>query len=302
MPTADGDALVDRFIGDLRTRNASPESVRAYASDLRAYLDWCERCALDPLVVTPRQMRRYLAELDAARYARRTVARKLSSLRSFYAFLQRERLTDADPAMALGTPKLPRDLPQTLPAELVARLLDAPDPATPLGARDRAILELFYATGMRVAELSGLDLRDVDLAQGQVRVMGKGAKERILPVHSLAAARIESYLRDGRPCLENDRTPIEAPTALFLNRRGTRLSTGGVRRMLKRHLAAIGADPAIHPHVLRHTFATDMLEAGADLRTVQELLGHVALSTTQLYTHLSLKRLKDVYRDSHPRA
>lgn len=299
MPPSDADTLVDGFIRHLRVeRNASPESVRAYASDLRAYLDWCERTSLDPVTITPRQLRRYLAELDAARYARRTVARRLSSLRSFFEYLQRERITDTDPAMALGTPKLPKDLPETLSAEVVRALLDAPDATTPPGIRDRAILELLYATGMRVAELSGLDLDDLDLIQGQVRVMGKGSKERILPVHQLAIRRLNVYLHDARPRFG----PSGETSAVFLNRSGTRLTTGGVRRMLKRHLSAIGADPGIHPHVLRHTFATDLLDAGADLRSVQELLGHVALSTTQIYTHLSLRRLKDVHRDSHPRA
>jgi len=299
MPDNDADTFLDGFIEHLRVEcNASPESVRAYASDLRAYLDWCERCSLDPVTITPRQLRRYLAELDAARYARRTVARKLSSLRSFFEYLQREQITDTDPAMALGTPKLPRNLPETLSADVVSALLDAPDPSKPLGIRDRAILELLYATGIRVAELCGLDLGDLDLVQGQVKVMGKGSKQRILPIHRLAISRLDGYLSEARGTLG----PAPEESAVFLNRCGTRLSTGGVRRMLKRQLEVIGADPGIHPHVLRHTFATDLLDAGADLRSVQELLGHVALSTTQIYTHLSLRRLRDVHRDSHPRA
>ena len=177
-------------------------------------------------------------------------------------------------------------------------LLDTPDPATPLGLRDRAILELLYATGVRVSELSGLDLGDVDLTGGTIRVMGKGSHERDVPMHPAAVRRLREYLSGGRAALQ---VP-GSESAFFLNRLGTRLTSGGVRRMLDRHLTTIGAAAQITPHDLRHSFATHLLEGGADLRTVQELLGHVALSTTQIYTHVSTKHLRDVHKGAHPRA
>lgn len=290
---------VDRFLLHLQAeRNLSPHTVRAYATDMRQFIDWCDRYGYDPLTLKHRQLRGYLSELDRARYSRRTIARKASTLRTFYVFLQQAESIDNNPAAVLGTPRQQRTLPHVVPAEVLDSLLDAPDRSSPQGLRDGAILELLYATGIRVGELEGLDLKDVDLAQGQITVMGKGARERIVPVHREALRRITAYLRDGRPALAHS----HHSEALFLNRSGGRLGSGSVRRMLTRYLEQIGADKGIHPHVLRHTFATHLLEAGADLRSVQELLGHVALSTTQIYTHLSMKRLRDVHRDSHPRA
>jgi integrase/recombinase XerD len=180
---------------------------------------------------------------------------------------------------------------------LVATLMDTPDPDTPVGLRDRAWLELLYATGMRVGELSGLDIGAVDVRNGTVRVLGKGSKERILPIHHAAITRLRAYLESGRPAL------LRRPsTALFLSTRGNRMSEDAIRTRLKTHLAAAGGDLDISPHALRHTFATHLLEAGADLRTVQELLGHVALSTTQIYTHVGRGRLQRIHGDSHPRA
>jgi tyrosine recombinase XerC len=290
---------VDRYIVHLRDeRNASPQTVRAYAADLARYLEWAERTSADPLGPDPRVMRRYLAELDAAKYSRRTIARRLSAVRSLFAYLNREGLIPHNPAAVVSTPKLDSRLPRLVPSDVLTALLDTPPRETPAGLRDRAILELLYATGTRVSELVGIDLRDVDGSGGQVRVTGKGSKQRILPVHREALARIDAYLRAGRPAFR----PGAAEQALFLNRGGTRLSDGGVRRMLRRHLVTLGSASGITPHTLRHTFATHLLEAGADLRTVQDLLGHVALSTTQIYTHLGVQRLQRVHRDAHPRA
>ena len=291
--------LVDRFLDHLASeRNVSPHTVRAYATDLRQFLDWCERFSYDPLTLQHRQLRGYLAELDRAGYERRTIARKTSTLRSFYSFLQTQGLAEVNPAAVLATPRLQRRLPETVPSELMTSLLERPDISTPQGARDAAILELLYATGIRVGELESLDLGDIDLVQGQIRVMGKGSKQRIVPIHRHAIGRLREYLTESRPHYARKRDS----DALFLNRSGTRLLSGSVRRMLTRYLEEMGADTGIHPHALRHTFATHLLEAGADLRSVQELLGHVALSTTQIYTHLGMKRLKDVHRDAHPRA
>jgi integrase/recombinase XerD len=292
-------SLVDRYLGQLRNeRNASPQTLRAYASDLARYLEWAERTGADPLGSDPRIIRRYLAELDAARYSRRTIARRLSAVRSFFAYLNREGVVAHDPAAVVATPKQPSRLPRLIPTQLLERLLDAPDRDTPAGMRDRAILELLYASGARVSEVTGLDVKDVDLVQGQITVTGKGDKQRIIPIHREACARVRAYLTTGRPGLR----PKPGETAVFLNRTGGRLTDGGIRRMLGRHLQALGESSGVTPHAFRHTFATHLLEAGADLRTVQDLLGHVALSTTQIYTHLGVQRLQAVHRDSHPRA
>jgi tyrosine recombinase XerC len=290
---------VDAFLTHLRVeRNVSPHTLRAYATDLARYLEWAGRAKVDPLQPTPQDLRRYLAELDRARYARRTIARRLSAVRALFAYLGREGILAIDPAAVVATPKLPARLPRTVPAGVLDALLDAPDTTSPAGLRDRALLELLYATGARVAEVAGLDLRDVDLRGATVRVTGKGDKQRILPIHPQAVARLDAYLRSGRPGLR----PKPGEEAVFVNRGGTRLTDGGIRRMLERRLEEAGAGAGVTPHTLRHTFATHLLEAGADLRTVQELLGHVALSTTQIYTHLGVKRLKQVHGDSHPRA
>lgn len=290
---------VDRFLVHLRTeRNVSPQTLRAYASDLARYLEWAERTGADPLGSDPRILRRYLAELDRAKYARRTIARRLSAVRSLFAYLNREGVLAHNPAAVVATPRLPSRLPRVVPTDVLTAVLDEPDPTTPAGARDRAILELLYATGARVSEVSGLGLGAVDLAGGQVRVTGKGDKQRILPLHREAVARLEAYLSGARPLLR----PRTGEDAFFLNRNGGRLTDGGIRRMLHKHLDALGAASGITPHSFRHTFATHLLEAGADLRTVQDLLGHVALSTTQIYTHLGVRRLQRVHKDAHPRA
>ena len=295
----DASKLVDRFLTHLAVeRGYSPHTVRAYATDLAMYLDWAGRTHVDPLGLSHRQLRLYLAELDRAGYARRTVARRVASLRSFFAFLLAEGALSSDPSAVLMAPKVPSRLPRVVPDETLRALLDAPDDTTPTGLRDGALLELLYATGIRVGELVGLKIGDVDLAQGQAVVFGKGSKERIVPLHRHAAARIRLYLQEGRPRLVRE----QATDALFLSTRGRPLSPEAVRRILDRHLTATGASVSVSPHALRHTFATHLVEGGADLRTIQELLGHIALSTTQIYTHVSMKRLQDVHRTAHPRA
>jgi len=291
-------SVVDEFLENLRSvRALSPHTVRAYASDLAKYAEWAERQNLDALALSHRQMRGYLAEMDAARYSRRTIARRLSSVRSLFAFAVEREYVDSNPAAVLTTPKRGRRLPKTTSPAAIDSLLDAPNSSTPVGKRDRAVLELLYATGMRVGELSSLNVASIDIHQSTVRVMGKGGKERILPVHYTATNRLRVYLAEARPQL------LRSPTdALFLSSRGNRFSTDAIRRMLKHHISATGIDLDISPHTIRHTFATQLLDAGADLRTVQELLGHVALSTTQIYTHVGKGRLRRVHRDSHPRA
>lgn len=292
------DQLVDAYIAHLRVEvGASAHTLRAYSGDLGRYLEWCDRNGIAPLQASHRQIRMYLAELDRARYARKTIARRLSSLRGWYGYLAENGIVAGDPSEILSAPKPDKRLPKTLTRDELDALLDAPDDTSPSGIRDRALLELLYATGIRVSELSGLDVGDFDPSSHQVRVMGKGAKERIVPMHPAAEARLHAYLREARP------KHIKAPTdALFLSSRGNRMSTDAIRRMFKHHLAAASASSGLSPHTMRHTFATHMLEAGADLRTVQELLGHVALSTTQFYTHLSAKRLQEVHERAHPRS
>lgn len=291
--------LVDLYLTHLRVeRNLSANTVRAYATDLATLLAWAERTGKHLLDVDYRTLRGFLGEMDRARYSRRTIARRLAAARSFYRHLVTVGFAKASPAAMLSAPKVPRHLPTVAPADLLAALLDAPAASTPFGLRDRAMLELLYASGLRVSELSGLDLKDLDLNAGTVRAMGKGGRERMVPVHPLAVRRLREYLSGGRVRLYSARSG----DALFLNRLGGRLTAGGIRRMLDRHLAEVGARHQLTPHDLRHTFATHLLEGGADLRTVQELLGHVALSTTQIYTHISTKRLRDVHRDAHPRA
>jgi integrase/recombinase XerD len=299
VSTHDISALVDRYLTHLKVERAvSPETVRAYAGDLARFLEWCERDGADPLALTPQRLRRYLAEMDRARYSRRTIARRLSSVRSFFAYLQVQGVPSLDAAAVVATPKRPARLPRLVPSDVLAALLDAPDPSETHGARDAALLEILYATGARVSEIEGLSLGDVDLAQGQVRVTGKGSKQRIIPLHREAVRRLRAYLASARPALLRD----ASETAVFLNRTGGRLTDGGIRRVMRRYMDLVGGAAGLTPHALRHTFATHLLEAGADLRTVQELLGHVALSTTQIYTHLGMKRLRAVHRESHPRA
>ena len=297
MPDRSADTTIDAFLEHLSVeRSLSPHTIRAYSTDIARYVEWAERQGYDPLDITHRQLRGYLAELDAAKYSRRTIARRLSSVRSLFAFAVQHGYAHSDPASVLATPKRARQLPKTVPTDVIERLLEAPDGSTPTGLRDQAVLELLYATGMRVGELSGLDLDDVDLRASTARVMGKGSKQRILPMHYMAVKRIRAYLDEARPSLSK-----KPNDALFLSSRGNRFSADAIRRMLNGYLTQIGESLDISPHSLRHTFATQLLDAGADLRSVQELLGHVALSTTQIYTHVGKRRLKRVHRDSHPR-
>ncbi len=294
---SEADAHVDAYLTYLTViRGLSPHTVRGYATDLDSYLGWAERTHTDPIAPTHRQLRLYLGEMDQAGYARTTISRRLSTLRSFFDYMIAEEIIETDPSAILSSPRLPARLPRAVSQDVVRSLLDSPSPDTPVGLRDRAVLELLYATGARVSEVSGLDVQDVDRASATVRLMGKGGKERIVPAHTEAFNRIGTYLRESRPLL------IQHPTeALFLSVRGNRLSPDAIRRLFKTHANRVGAEADLSPHSLRHTFATDLLENGADLRTVQELLGHVALSTTQIYTHVGGKRLKHVHRSAHPR-
>lgn len=290
---------LERFLEQLEIeRNLSPHTLRAYASDLAQLFDYAARDGKDPEQVDHRFLRRYLAYLQTTRRSRKTIARKLSAARMFYRFLVARGIVESNPAALLSAPVSEKRLPKVLGQDAVSDLLGAPDTSTVLGTRDKAILEVLYAGGLRVSEVVGINLRDLDLGAGQVRVLGKGSKERVALVGAKATDALSAYLDGARDRLLGD----ESPDAIFLNRFGGRMSTNSVRSLLAKYVAATSARGAVTPHVLRHSFATHMLENGADLRTVQELLGHVDLSSTQIYTHLGTAHLKAIHSKSHPRA
>lgn len=271
----------------------------AYVSDIRSFAEWMGRSGIeDPGGVDRLQLRRYLASLGTRRLARATVARKAAALRCYFAWLLRAGRIGADPARSLRAPTGGGRLPRVLSGGEVASILDFPAgtdaAADPVSRRDLAVLELLYAAGLRVSELCGLDRSGVDLRGRTVTVLGKGAKQRRVPMHDRAVAALAGWLDHGREAMAGPQSPAEA---VFLNRRGGRLGTRDVRRILD----ARSTSPT-HPHALRHTFATHLLDGGADLRVVQELLGHSSLATTQIYTHVSKERLRSVYEGTHPRA
>jgi integrase/recombinase XerC len=277
----------------------APATVEAYVRDVTDFAAWAERLTIGgPEAVDRRVLRRYLAYLGTRRYARRTIARKASSLRRYFAWLRRTGAIVADPAAGLSAPKGEARLPHVLRRDEIAALLDEPPAAVDrdedaVRLRDDAVLELLYGSGLRVAELCGIDLADVDHGRRAVRVLGKGSKTRQVPMSAPAAEAVAGWLERGRPAMLTDASPSGA---VFLNRRGRRLSPRDVRRLLDRRSSV-----PTHPHALRHTFATHLLDGGADLRAVQELLGHADLATTQLYTHVSRERLRSVVEGSHPR-
>jgi integrase/recombinase XerC len=283
-------------------RDLSPHTLDAYRRDLDQFTDWMGRRGVTDLERIDRTaLRRYVAFLGERRYARRSIARKASAVRSLLAWAVTHDLIESNPAEDVQVPKLDRPLPKVMKAPDAARLCDLPPADEPGGQRDRAGLELLYGSGLRVAELCSLDVDDVDTRQRRLRVTGKGRKDRQVPISGPAAEAVETYVADGRGELLRPDTPGTDRHALFLNSRGRRLGPRSVRSMLARYLSAEGAAP-VGPHALRHSFATHLLDGGADLRAVQELLGHESLATTQIYTHVSTERLKKVYEQSHPRA
>jgi integrase/recombinase XerC len=295
---------LDAFVAHLRDeRGLSANTVAAYRRDVAQFLAFAARAGVtDPGRVEPLLLRRFLALLRTRGLAASSIARKGAALRACFRYLARRGLVNADPAAGLGTPRGPRRLPVVLRQGQVDRLLDGPPTAGPIGLRDRAILELLYATGMRVGELCGLRLADVDLAADTVRVLGKGSRERMLPFGEPARAALLAYLAGGRSAMLPAGGDAVTLQAMFFNRRGRPMTPRDVRGMVERYRAAAGAPAGTSPHTLRHSFATHLLEGGADLRAVQELLGHVALTTTQTYTHVSNERLRRVYEQAHPRA
>ncbi len=326
-------SLVQQFINYLRAeRHFSPHTAKCYAADLQQFCGYLcqfgsrqapapgtnangspvELAKLAPpaettgeelnrrlLVVETDDVRNFMSLLRDNNYCKSTVARKLATLRSFYKFLVKRAYLTSNPVAPIRTPKQDKRLPKFLEVEQIEKLLSNPDTTTLLGARDRAMLETLYSTGMRVSELIALNIGDVDLQQNVVRIAGKGKKRRVIPLGPGAVQTIIHFLdmRRGSP-----RSTAFDQEALFINKHGQRLSTRSVRRKLDKYLLEAGLDLTVSPHTLRHSFATHMLQRGADLRSVQEMLGHQSLSTTQIYTHLSGERVKQQYDESHPRS
>ncbi|MDI6872755.1 tyrosine recombinase XerC [Candidatus Solincola sp.] len=297
---------VEGYLRHLRAeRRLSPQTLRAYRSDLEFFVDFCQRSGVeDPSRVDHRLLRRYLAHLRTRGYARTTIARRTAAVRSFFRYLVRSGSLRSDPSLALSPPRRERRLPRVLSLreiEEAERRHGLHVYRTSL--RDMALVELLYATGMRVSELAGLEVRDLDMRRGEVKVLGKGRKERVIPVHQAALQLLRAYMERERPILAANRSDGETVgDPLFLSVRGGRLSDRGVRRVVERFFRNLEGGKRVSPHTLRHTFATHLLQGGADLRSVQELLGHVDLSTTQIYTQLSRKKLKEAFFQAHPRA
>jgi integrase/recombinase XerC len=300
---------VDRFVDYLEAeRHASRYTVRNYKSDLignlqhgteKGFFQFLDSRSITSLeAVDKRIMREYLGYLVDQRVAKVSLARKLSAIRSFYRYLLREHIIERNPTALTVSPKLDHRLPEFLTIEETLKLLKIPDVSKPHGQRDRAIIELIYAAGLRVSELSQLNLIQIDLDSRQIRVMGKGNKERLVIIGQPATRALQNYLQEGRPVMLGK---IRS-SAVFVNRRGGRLTDRWVQKMLEKYAAAAGIDKGVHPHLLRHTFATHLLDGGADLRVVQDLLGHASLSTTQIYTHVTQTQARRVYMGSHPMA
>jgi integrase/recombinase XerC/integrase/recombinase XerD len=297
-PSAGWRLALVRFDEDLRRHGLARKTRDAYASDLRQFAGWASAQHTEPPAVTHRLLRRYASALSERRLAPATVARKLAALRSFFGMLREHGEIEANPADLLAAPQLGSELPSVLAPEQISRLLDRIPASTPLELRDRALFEIAYASGLRAEELVGLDVGSIDFDAEQLRVEGKGSKTRMVPAGEPALAALARYLERARAALSRG----DDEPALFLSKSGRRLSTSDVRRRLSvwsRHAAMQGA---VHPHVLRHSFATHLLEGGADLRTIQELLGHASVSTTQNYTRVESARLKGAYVRAHPRA
>jgi len=281
--------IFNRYINHLQAeKNASAYTIRNYKTDLLDFFSKVDRHVL----------RDYLAHLVGRGIVKASIARKLSAIRSFYRYLVREKIIEVNPIKTVSSPKLDKRLPSFLTLDEVKKLLEAPDPSTPQGLRDRALLELLYASGLRVSELVSLELGQINLETNEIRVWGKGSKERVVLMGEPAAEALRTYLEKGRPELIGEKKS----NALFLNRYGQRFPERAVQKLLEKYASLAGLKKRVHPHMLRHTFATHLLDGGADLRVVQELLGHARLSSTQIYTHVTKKQARKVYLAAHPLA
>ena len=300
MPASELASQVERYLQELVRENASPHSIRAYEADLRQFLEYFSPPDLappEPRAIDVLMLREWLAGLYRDELSAVTIRRKLAAIRGLFRFLLREGVVTTNVARLVRTPKAPKTLPEVMTAEQANRLVDrvaTDEMGRPFPARDRAIFELLYGCGLRVSELAGLDLEDVDRGEGWLRVRGKGRKERQVPLPGKAAEALERYLEE-RPVARDER-------AVFLNHRSKRLTDRGIRGIVKFYATYVSGDPSVHPHSFRHAYATHLLADGADLRAIQELLGHARLSTTQKYTQVSLTDLMAVYDKAHPKA
>ncbi len=292
------------FLGHLELeRGLARNTLEAYRSDLQQFAEFLERHGLDPLVVHTTDLSAFISELatgtpERPAAAPATLQRKIACLRSFYRHLRREQILDHDPAAELRAPRSRARLPKVLSRDEVTRLLEQPRGTTPGALRDRALLETMYACGLRASEAIGLELSELDLEAGILRARGKGSKERIVPVGGKAIEALGAYLERGRPPLVG----LRPERRVFVNLRGGGLSRQGLYKIVRRHARTAGLEQRMSPHTLRHTFATHLLTGGCDLRSLQEMLGHADIGTTQIYTHLTTERLRDVYFEAHPRA
>lgn len=305
---------IAQFINFEQTiRKLSEHTIKAYASDLDAFMGWISREGIDPYNISHRQLRLYLLELTRAAYSERTINRHLSAMRSLYKWLQREGLCVHDPANAMTSPKIPKTLPKVMDLSSVGKLLDSCVGTDAINLRDKAFLELLYASGARISEIANLIPADIDFSQRQVSLFGKGSKQRIVPLYQKALDAVKIYLHDARGDLlaktltkrlakQGSSRRQAQPSKLFISSRGNNMSAAALRKVFEQRVMQAGLDPSLTPHAMRHTFATLMLDGRADLRSVQELLGHESLSTTQIYTHLSIDRLKQATLQAHPRS
>jgi site-specific recombinase XerD len=314
---ASHEAALERFLLSLRAKDASEHTLRSYSTSVGAYLDWLTERGADWHAPARTDLRAYLAKLVGSG-AKTSVSQRLAAIRSFHRFAARSGLAAGDPWGAIATPRLPRRLPRVLEVDQIERLLAAIDAderaaeeglgrdpalAVAIAIRDRAIVEVAYAAGLRISELAAAELASLDLRRGEIRVIGKGRKERIGLLGRPAIAALEAYLDAARPALAaRRREPGSEPDAIFLNHEGVAIGVRGLRFRIDRLCRIAGLPEGVSPHTLRHSFATHLLDGGADLRVVQELLGHESLATTQVYTHVSAARLRAAYTDAHPRA
>jgi site-specific recombinase XerD len=301
-------AYIDAFIAYITdARGVSAHTAEAYAHDAVQFMDflasiWGEERSGDFAAVAYRTMRTYIAHLHGQKYERASISRKVASLRSFFDFLIASSLAGANPAALAQSPKLDKMLPEYLYRQEVTALLSAPDPDSTLGCRDRAMLEILYATGMRRSELVAVKLSDIDMQQRQMRVIGKGDKEREVLFGEPAAVALDDYLERARPALLRKRADGRDEEVCFLSKSGRPLAASYIYVLVRKYVLEAGVSSSISPHDLRHTFATHMLNGGADLRTIQELLGHASLGSTEIYTHVTTRRMKEVYAETHPLA
>ncbi len=295
--------LVAEYLGHLAVeRGASPNTLAAYERDLNEYADFlAARGITGPDAIQRDDVAVFIGALRERGLAPSSVERKVAAVKGLHKFLVRENITSNHPTAQLPLPKVPERLPDVISIEQIEKLLGQPFPDGPLGLRDRALLETLYGCGLRVSEVVGLDTADLDLAEGFLRVFGKGSKERLVPVGGVAARVLDAYLTSSRPLLRPKRGVGPADSAVFLGSRGRRMSRQAVFRIVRDHGARVGIE-GLHPHTLRHSFATHMLEGGADLRALQEMLGHADISTTQVYTHVDRRHIREEYLTTHPRA